>query len=91
MCSLVCNSTVNGCTYDIPTGIYNMYVYDIEEEDTLSDEWAISSSNITITGLGPTYTSFEITCPISCYVSIVTVFPTACPISTSPVSSLTSK
>ena len=32
MCSLVCSSTVIGCTYDIPTGIYNMYVYDIEEE-----------------------------------------------------------
>ena len=34
----VCSSTVIGCTYDIPTGIYNMYVYDIEEEDTLSDD-----------------------------------------------------
>ena len=28
-----------------------MYVYDIEEEDRLSDDWAISSTNITITGL----------------------------------------
>ena len=32
-----------------------MYVYDIEEEDTLSDDWAISSTNITITGLEPNY------------------------------------
>ena len=31
----VCSSTVIGCTYDIPTDIYNMYVYDIEEKDTL--------------------------------------------------------
>ena len=46
MCSPVCANTVIGCTYDIPTGIYNMYVYDIEEEDTLSDDWAISSTNI---------------------------------------------
>ena len=53
MCSPVCSSTVIGCTYDIPTGIYNMYVYDIEEEDTLSDDWAISFTNITITGLEP--------------------------------------
>ena len=29
MCSPVCNSTVIGCTYDIPTGIYNMCVYDM--------------------------------------------------------------
>ena len=50
MCSPVCSSTVIGCTYDIPSGIYNMYVYDIEEEDRLSDEWAISSN---ITGLEP--------------------------------------
>ena len=49
MCSPVCSSTVIGCTYDIPIGIYNMYVYDIEEEDTFSDDWAISSTNITIT------------------------------------------
>ena len=42
MCSPVCSSTVIACTYDIPTGIYNMYVYDIEEEDTLSDDWVIS-------------------------------------------------
>ena len=48
MCSPVCSSTVIGCTYDISTGIYNMYVYDIEE-DTLSDDWAISSTNITFT------------------------------------------
>ena len=41
MCSPVCSSTVIGCTYDTLTGIYNMYVYDIEEEDTLSDDWAI--------------------------------------------------
>ena len=53
MCSPVCSSTVIGCTYDIPTGIYSMYVYDIEEEGTLSDDWAISSTNITITGLEP--------------------------------------
>ena len=38
MCSPLCSSTVIRCTYDIPSGIYNMYVYDIEEEDTLSDE-----------------------------------------------------
>ena len=38
MCSPVCSSTVIGCTYDIPSGIYNMYVYDIEEEDRLSDD-----------------------------------------------------
>ena len=68
-----------------------MYVYDIEEEGTLSDEWAISSTNITITGIEPTCTSFEMTCPLSCYVSMVTVSPTACPVSISPVSSLTSK
>ena len=51
MCSPVCSSTVIGCTYDLPSGIYNMYVYDIEEEGTLSDDWPISSTNITITGL----------------------------------------
>ena len=34
-----------------------MYVYDIEEEDTLSDDWAISSAKITITLLEPTYQS----------------------------------
>ena len=49
MCSPVCSSTVIGCIYDIPTGIYNMYVYDIEEEDILSDHWAISYTNIIIT------------------------------------------
>ena len=61
MCSPVCSSTVIGCTYDIPSGIYNMYVYDIEEEGRLSDDWAISSTNITITGLEPTYTFITIT------------------------------
>ena len=70
MCSPVCISTVIGCTYDIPTGIYNMYVYDIKEEDRLSDDWAISSSNITITGLKSTYPSLELTCPVlSCSVT----------------------
>ena len=49
MCYPVCSSTVIGCTYDLPSGIYNMYVYDIEEEDRLSDDWTISSTNITIT------------------------------------------
>ena len=39
--SPIFSSTVIGCTYDIPSGIYNMYVYDIEDEDTLSDDWAI--------------------------------------------------
>ena len=66
MRSPVCSSTVIGCTYDIPSGIYNMYVYDIEEEDKLSDDWAISSTNITITGLEPTYPFLEMTCPVSC-------------------------
>ena len=84
MCSPVCSSTVIGCTYDIPSGIYNMYVYDIEEKSSLSDEWAISSTNVTITGLETTYTSVEMTCPTSYYVSMVTVFPTTCPESTSP-------
>ena len=70
MCSPVCSSTVIGCTYDLPSGIYNMYVYDIEEEGRLSDEWAISSTNITITGLELTYTSLKTTCPVSC--SVVT-------------------
>ena len=70
MCYPVCSSTVIGCTYDIPSGIYNMYVYEIEEEDRLSDDWAISSSNITITGLEPTYPS----CPVSTHpVSMVTI------------------
>ena len=53
MCSPVCSSTVIRCTYDLPSGIYNMYVYDIEEEGRLSDDWTISSTNIT------TYTSLE--------------------------------
>ena len=60
ICSPVC-TTVIRCTYDMPTVIYNMYVYDIEEEDRLSDDWAISSTNITITGLEPTYPSLEVT------------------------------
>ena len=51
MCSPVYTSTVIGCTCDLPSGIYNMYVYDIEEEDRLSDDWAISSSNIIITAI----------------------------------------
>ena len=61
MCSPICSNTVIGCTYDIPTRIYNMYVYDIEKEDRLSDDWAISSTNITITGLEPTNPSFHMT------------------------------
>ena len=75
MCSPVCSSTVIGCTYDIPSGIYNMYVYDIEKEGILSDEWAISSTNITITGLEPTYPSLEVPCPV-CSVSMVTALHT---------------
>ena len=75
MCSPVCSSTVIGCTYDKPSGIYNMYVYDIEEEDRLSDEWAISYTNITIIGLEPTYPFLEMTCPVSCYVSMITALP----------------
>ena len=75
MCSPVCSSTVIGCTYDIPTGIYNMYVCDIEEESRLSDEWAISSTNITITGLEPTYASLERACPV-CSISMVTALHT---------------
>ena len=79
MCSPVCRSTVIGCTYNIPTGIYNMYVYDIEEEDTLSDDWAISSTNITITGLEPTYPSLEMTSPVStCPLFMVTVTTGTC-------------
>ena len=66
MCSPVCSSTVIGCTYDISTGIYNMYVYDIEEDGTLSSDWAISSTYIAITGLEPTYSSCPVcTCPVS--------------------------
>ena len=86
MCSPVCSSRVIGCTYDLPSGIYNMYVYDIEEEDTLSDDWAISSINITITGLEPTYTSHEMTNTVLCYVSMVTILPAK-----EPCDSLTSK
>ena len=86
MCSPVCISTVIGCTYDIPTGIYNMYVYDIEEEDTLSDDWAISSTNIIIAGLEPNYPSVQMTNSASCSVSMVRIFPTTCPVSTYPVS-----
>ena len=74
ICSPVCSSTVIGCTYDLPSGIYNMYVYDIEEEGRLSDDWAISSANITIIGLEPTYSSLEVTCPVSTHlVSMVTI------------------
>ena len=73
MCSPVCSSTVIGCTYNLPSGIYNMYVYDIEEEGRLSDGWAISSTNITITGLEPTDPSLEMTCPL-CSVSMVTLY-----------------
>ena len=74
MCFPVCSNTVIGCTYDIPTGIYNMYVYDIEEEDTLLDDWTISFTNITITGLEPTCTSLEVTNSVStCFVSMVTI------------------
>ena len=74
ICSPVCSSTVIGCTYDIPTDIYNMYVYDIEEEGTLSDDWAISSINITITGLEPNYISLEVPNSVStCPVSMVTI------------------
>ena len=74
MCSPVCSSTVIGCTYDLPSGIYNMYVYDIEEEGRLSDDWAISSTNITITGLEPTYTSLcQMTSSVSGSVSMVKV------------------
>ena len=72
MCSPVCSNTVIGCTYDIPSGIYNMYVYDIEEEDTLSDDWAISSTNNIITGLEPTYLS------LGTFVSMVTVTVGTC-------------
>ena len=85
MCSPVCSSTVIGCTYDIPTGIYNMNVYDIEEEDTLSDDWAISSTNITITEVEQTFTFFEMTNSVSCYVSMVTIISTTCPVVTSPM------
>ena len=74
MCSPVCSSTVIRCTNDIPSGIYNMYVYDIEEEDTLSDDWAISSINITITGLEPSCPSFEVTNSLStCLISVFTI------------------
>ena len=76
MCSPVCSSTVIRCTYDIPTGIYNMYVIDIEEEDTLSDEWAISSTNITITGLEPTYSCLRMVTSPVCPVSMVTLLLT---------------
>ena len=42
----------------------SMYVYDIEEEDTLSDDWSISYTNITITELELSYLSLE-TSPVS--------------------------
>ena len=74
MCFPVCSNTVIGCTYDIPTGTYNMYVYDIEEDGTLSDDWAISSTNITIIGLEATCTSLEVTNSVStCPISMVTI------------------
>ena len=79
MCSPVCSSTVIGCTYDLPSGIYNMYVYDIEEEDRSSDDWVISSTNITITGVEPTYSSLEVTNSIfTCPVSMVTITAGTC-------------
>ena len=79
ICSPVCSSTVIGCTYDIPSGIYNMYVYDIEEEGRLSDDWAISSTNITITELEPTYSSLDVACSVSaCIVFMVTVTTGTC-------------
>ena len=79
MCSPVCSNTVIGCTNDLPSGIYNMYVYDIEEEDRLSDEWAISSTNITITGLEPTYSSLEVTNSVSTSpVTTVTIITGTC-------------
>ena len=34
-----------------------VYVYDIKKEGTLSNDWAISSTNITINKLEPTYPS----------------------------------
>ena len=68
ICSPVCSSAVIGCTYDLPSGICNMYVYDIEEEGRLSDDWAISSTNITITA---TYSSFEMTFPELYYAFMV--------------------
>ena len=71
MCSPVCSSTVIGCTYDIPTGIYNMYVYDIEEKGRLSDDWAISSTNIIITGLEPICLSIKMIILLLCSVSII--------------------
>ena len=56
-----------------------MYVYDIEEEGTLSDHWAISSTDITITGLEPTYSSFVVTNSIStCLVYMVTITTGTC-------------
>ena len=79
MCSPVCSSTVIGCRYDIPSGIYNMYVYDIEEEGTLSNDCAILSTNITITGLEPIYSSLDVTCPVStCPDSMVTITTGTC-------------
>ena len=48
-----------------------MYAYDIEEEDTLSDHWVISATNVTIIG---NYTSFEVINSVSTYsVSMVTI------------------
>ena len=65
MCSPVCSNTVIGCTYGLHSGIYNMYVYDIEEEDRLSDDWATSSHNITITGVEQTCSSLKLTNSVS--------------------------
>ena len=36
---------------------------------------------ISLTGLEPTYTPLEMTCLVSHYVSMVTVFPSTCPVS----------
>ena len=55
-----------------------MYVYDIEEEGILSDDWAISSTNITITRLEPTYSSLEVTRLVSYYSSMITVIIRMC-------------
>ena len=56
-----------------------MYVYDIEEEGTLSDDWAISFTNITITGLEPTYPFLDVTCPVpTCPISMVTITTETC-------------
>ena len=43
------------------------------------------TDDITITGLEPTYPSLQMTNSVLCSVSIVTVFPTTCPVFTCPV------